>query len=364
MECLEIPQFQYGALSEELHVRSVQQRIPISGSLEVTQRCNLRCVHCYVPLARRTGPRQHELSLVEIQHLLDEIAEAGCLWLLLTGGEPFQRKDFLEIYAYARQKGFITTLFTNGTLLTPAIADYLADWRPFSIEISLYGATQATYESVTGVPGSFARCRRGIDLLLERGLPLNLKSVLLTLNAQELEEMQRLAASLGVEYRFDPVINAGLDGCLAPTQYRLTPEEIITIEQHDPERVKLWPLEFEKVRARPDPGQSMYSCSAGLNSFHIDSYGRLSICLTARTPSYDLRQGSFQEGWHSFVPTIRALEYRSEYACLGCELRVGCAQCPAVGLNEYGDPHAISPFFCQLAHLRAGAFDPYYTSHS
>ena len=101
--------------------------------------------------------------------------DEGCLWFLLTGGEPLVRRDFLEIYQYIKRKGLLATVFTNGTLLTPKIADVLAEWRPFAIEITLYGRTQETYERVTGIPGSHARCMRGIELIMERGLPLNLK---------------------------------------------------------------------------------------------------------------------------------------------------------------------------------------------
>src|ERR1035437_1714272 len=95
-----------------------------------------------------------ELTYEEHCRILDEVAEAGCLWLLFTGGEIFARKDFLEIYTYAKKQGFLITLFTNGNLITPQIADYLVEWRPFSIEITLYGATRETYEALTGVRGS------------------------------------------------------------------------------------------------------------------------------------------------------------------------------------------------------------------
>ena len=224
MECPSITHLGYGAFSENLHAKSSRERIPLNGSFEVTMRCNVRCQHCYLPLAQRAGSRQDELSFTEIERILGELADAGCLWLLLTGGEPFIRKDFIEIYDSAKRKGFITSIFTNGTLLTEKIADHLAEWRPFAIEISLYGATQETYERVTGVPGSYARCMRGIELLLDRRLPLQLKSVLITLNQHELAQMKDFSENLGLEFRFDPVINAGIDGILTPPNFawRLT----------------------------------------------------------------------------------------------------------------------------------------------
>jgi len=357
MNCHSIINFGYEAFSESLHVRGSQQRIPLNGSFEVTMRCNLRCEHCYLPVAQRLGSRDSELTLPEIERILSEIADAGCLWLLLTGGEPFLRRDFPKIYDYAKHKGLIISIFTNGTLLTEQIADHLAEWRPFGIEISLYGATQATYERVTGIPGSYARCMRGIELLLDRKLPLQLKSVLITLNQHELAQMKQFSESLGLEFRFDPVINAGIDGSLYPTQYRLAPEQIVSIEADDPDRAKSWPVVFEEFKDSVINTNQMYTCGAGRCAFHIDAYGKLCMCLTARTPYFDLRQGKFQEGWDRFMKDTLALEHSQEFACSGCELRPICAQCPALGITELGDPEAQVPFFCQLAHLRHEVFD-------
>lgn len=357
MDCPSLTNLGYGAFSEDLHAKAGQQRVPLNGSFEVTLRCNVRCQHCYIPFDERAGSSQDELSLVEIERIFSEMADAGCLWLLLTGGEPFLRKDFLKIYDSAKRKGFILSVFTNGTLLTEKIADHLAEWRPFAIEISLYGATQATYERVTGVPGSYARCMQGIELLLERKLPLQLKSVLITLNQHELEQMKRFSESLGLEFRFDPVINAGIDGSQYPTQFRLDPQEIIRTEVQDPLRAEKWPRVLEEFSQSEINSTQMYTCGAGRSGFHIDPTGKLCLCLTARTPNYDLRHGSFKEGWERFMTSMLALEYSRSFSCTGCNLRPVCAQCPAMGLTEFGDPEGVVPFICQLAHLRHAAFD-------
>lgn len=358
MECSAVVPLGYDAFSLALHGKFRQQRIPLNGSLEITMRCNLRCEHCYLPFSTRRDPAPGELTRAEIQGLFAEMAEMGCLWLLLTGGEPMLRRDFLDIYDDAKRQGFIITLFTNGTLITQRVAEHLAEWRPFAIEISLYGATQETYERVTGIPGSYARCRRGIDLLLEHGLPLALKSVLLTLNQHELGQMQRLAQELGVDYRFDPVINAGVDGSQHPTQYRLSPEQIVTIEANDPGRSARWPQQFDEVRGKEISSRLMYNCGAGRQSFHIDASGRLCLCISARVPSYDLRQGSFRQGWEEFLPKLRQQEYSQSFECFGCPLRSVCPQCPAMSFSEFGDFESRVPFLCQLSHLRKQVFDP------
>jgi MoaA/NifB/PqqE/SkfB family radical SAM enzyme len=170
----------YGAFSESLHNRVKSKQLPLNVTIEVTRRCPLVCAHCYnnLPMGDRTA-QLGELTYAEHCRVLDELAEAGCLFLLYTGGEILARKDFLDIYTYARRLGFFITLYTNGNLITPKVADYLTTWRPFGLEITLYGRTRETYERLTGVPGSFDRCMEGIRLCLDRGLPLKLKTVAL-----------------------------------------------------------------------------------------------------------------------------------------------------------------------------------------
>ena len=173
----------YGEFSLGLHQRLVQRRVPLDGTIELTYRCPLQCSFCYsrVPTNDATA-RPQELSFEEHRRILDEIAGAGCLWLLYTGGEVFAREDFLDIYTYSKKKGLLVTIFTNGTLITPQTADRLAKWVPFSIEVTIYGITRKTYERITGVPGSFESCLRGIQLLKERNLPLKIKTMAVSAN--------------------------------------------------------------------------------------------------------------------------------------------------------------------------------------
>ncbi len=157
------------------------RRVPIQGTMDLTWRCNLACPHCYnrLPSDDRDAMRT-ELTYEEHCRIMDELSDAGCLWLLFTGGECLLREDFRSIYLYAKQKGFLITIFTNGTLITPELADFLKDWPPLDIEITLYGRTRETYEKVTATPGSYDRCMAAIRLLMERNLPLSLKTLLLT----------------------------------------------------------------------------------------------------------------------------------------------------------------------------------------
>jgi len=350
----------YSDFSLNFQRRVSGERIPSSGTIEVTRRCPLSCVHCYnnLSIGDQEG-RNKELTYEEHCKILDEITDAGCLWLLFTGGEIFVRKDFLDIYTYAKRKGLLITLFTNGVLITPEIADYLVEWRPFAIEISLYGRTRETYECVTGVPGSYDRCTKGIHLLIKRGLPLKLKTMAITTNKHELWEMKRLAEEeLGLEFKFDPMINPCIDCSQKPLSVRLTPQEVIELDLKDPKRVTEWKRFTEKFNGpvyTPGHSDGLYHCSAGFNTFAIDPRGMLNACILSNEDSYDLRKGSFKEGWDNGIFHLRHKKISRETKCTHCEIKAMCGMCPANAELESKDPEEPVDFLCQVAHLRAKA---------
>src|SRR3954453_10898718 len=253
--------------------------------------------------------RARELSLDDYKRLLDELADLGCLWLLFTGGEIFARRDFLDIYAYAKRKGFLITVFTNGTMITEKIADFLADLRPFTIEITLYGGTKETYEKLTGIPGSYDRCLRGIDLLLERNLPLKLKTVALSITKHEIPAMKQMAADRGVEFKFDAMINPRIDCSSSPLAVRLTPSEIVSFDLEDVQRASEWKRlakDFGAPVYVPGEVRQVYDCGGGLSGFAVDPYGDLSICVLSHKDTYNVRDGNFREGWQDYLRGVRA----------------------------------------------------------
>lgn len=356
MDCPRIPEMSYREFSARLHEQVMASRIPLSPTVEITERCNLRCAHCYInrPAADRKV-RKRELSFSGWARIIDELTAEGSLWLLLTGGEPLLHPDFRDIYTHAKKRGMIITLFTNGTLISPEMADFLEDLPPFSVEITVYGRTQGTYEAVTGVPGSYEKCLRGIDLLLDRKVRLELKTVAMTLNAHELGDLKAWAKNLGSTFRFDPVLSSRLDGGRAPVAVRLPLEEVVKLDLQDEERMRNWRRYLDKFLSQPRSDR-LYYCGAGVNSCHVDSYGQLFICIMSRAVGYDLTAGSFREGWVDFLPKLRRLKIREDYPCNRCNLNILCEQCPGWALVESGDPETPVDYLCRLAHLRAQAF--------
>jgi radical SAM protein with 4Fe4S-binding SPASM domain len=351
----------YGELTGLVHQHFLGKRAPLEVSIEVTRRCPLDCLHCYnnLPMSDHAA-RAAELTFQEHVRLLDELVDAGCLWLLYSGGEIFARKDFLEIYTEAKKRGFLITLFTNGTMINERIADYLAEYRPFAIEITLYGATRETYEALTQIPGSYDRCMRGIRLLLERGLPLKLKTVPTTINQHETFEMKRLAEEeFGVEFKFDSLINPRIDCSQSPLAVRISPEKVVELDFSEPKRKEDYRRMADEELSMPisveHTERQKYTCGGGVAGCAIDPNGTMSICVISHQQGYNIREGSFREGWEGPLRQIRNQPRTRPTICDRCQIQSLCSMCPANGELENGDQESPVDFLCQVAHLRAYA---------
>jgi len=348
VECAHIPWPSNEEFLRGLSRRAAAERVPLAGSLALTHRCNLRCVHCY--LSGAPAPRA-ELTAEQWRHVLDEVTEAGCLSLLITGGEPLLRSDFRVIYRHARSNGLLVTVFSNGTLISDEVIDLFREYPPRAVELSLYGVTAGTYERITGVPGSYGRCRAGIERLLDAGINVRLKTILMTLNAHEFSAIEQLAFDWGVRFRFDAAIFPRLNGDRAPLALRVAPEEAVARELADPSRLLAWRQYYDE-RADLPVSKWLYNCGAGRTGFHVDPYGYLQPCLMAYGYRYGLLGGSFDAGWRQEMPAVRERRAGEGDACSRCEMRVLCGYCPAFSALDSGAEDIRSDYLCALGHLR------------
>ena len=344
-----------------------RKRALISFDIEVTARCNNNCRHCYINLpAADKVAREKELSLEDISEIADEAVSLGALWCLITGGEPLLRKDFFDIYLCLKRKGLLVSVFTNATLITEEHIRLFKKYPPRDIEVSVYGVTKETYERVTRRSGSFSTFIQGLNLLLESGVKVRLKAMALRSNVNELPEIARFCRENTKDYfRFDPFLHLRFDQNRIRNEEikseRLSPEEIVAIEQSDPERFEslkkgcddLIVPEFSHITCN-----HLFRCGAGNGSFTLSYDGFFRLCSSLWHPDciYDLRKGSLSDAWYNFVPQVRDIRSdKKEFLekCQICPLINLCMWCPAHAYLETGKMDAHVEYFCKIAHARS-----------
>lgn len=313
---------------------------PLTCLWEVTYDCDLECRHCYVEREGRAP-----LSLDECTRVLDDLAGEGVLFLSFTGGEPFTRPDFLDILRAAREREFAFRVLTNGTLLSEAEADALADLAPTSVDFSLYGA-ESTHDRVTRVAGSYVKTRAAIGMMLARGTPVRIKTPLMRANLAELRGVKDLAASLAAGFVFDATIVCRPSGDRTPLAEQVNEADLLALMR-------------ELYDGRPVPrggnlGGNEPFCSAARSTMRITPSGGLTPCVAIPTSAGSLAERPFAELWRApGLERIRAMRLRDLPDCRGCDLVDWCTRCPGQALVEDGDIAGRSSAACRLARIFA-----------
>jgi radical SAM protein with 4Fe4S-binding SPASM domain len=340
----------YGVLTQEILSEASSLREPASGVFELTGRCNLACRMCYIrkPLDEHRA-RSEEISAEEWVNVAREAVDQGMLFLLLTGGEALIRPDFFEIYEPLRSMGIIIALYTNGTLVTEDVARDLSRMPPNSVGVSLYGASETTYEAVTGVQGSFKQCVAGIERLLARGIALHVRSTVCTLNVHELEDMRALASAWGVPFALDPFLSKRRDQARsAVPRIRLSAGTCLDLENKDPIAVGDWCAIQGSTRDEDEGGA--YYCSAGKNTFVIGPSGDMNVCIDLPFPGAKPLDIGFSEAWHQVQQFVASTPAASN--CRRCNVKGYCGRCPGWSYTETGTLTEPVQFLCDIAQER------------
>lgn len=346
-------------LWRDLFQMAERESIPIGVHFDLTYRCNLRCVHCYLPEGSRhiTANREEELTTQEVYGILDQLAESGTLFATFSGGEIFVRRDILDIIEYARKKKFHVSLKTTGTIgFDERTADRLADAGMRGIEISVYSAEPEVHDSITGVPGSLNRTIRTIELLNEREIKIKLNCPLMKNNIGTLRSVPELAESYGIPWAFDPSITVGKYGDRRPAHLRMSDEELAeycTFEMEVPgsrntgeaEEIKL-PLSDEQLSEGP--------CGGARFSSYISPYGDVQPCIEINMICGNLREQSFMEIWENSeeMLMVRAIMRKDQKKCPDCPEPDLCFRCMGQSYIESGDLLAPAEEFCRIAKMR------------
>lgn len=325
-----------------------------SLSVELTRDCNFQCRHCFC-----TNLQVHarELSFDDWVRIFEQYAEENGLFLAITGGEPLLRKDFVEIWEYLKKRGFVITLFSNASLIDEKFADFFHRWSPREISVTLYGASEQTYEKVTGCRNMFNRVMNALELLRKRGVPLEVKGVFSRLNIDDFQEVRRIALEYCDLFRWD----VGLLGAYSasgnlPREIRLSPEEYAEIEAGEPVRFSQTKKSFQQwIPPEQAPKRKgAFSCNVRSGrSIHIDSGGKMHPCVPFEHAGYDLTRGTLREGWNMAIPGFIESYPCKPGPCQTCAVAELCGPCAAFALLEGCSLTGPVRYKCDLVIARA-----------
>lgn len=342
-------------------------RIPYSGSLELTHRCNLACRHCY-----QFPARGGELDTSDWKAILRQLADCGCLFLSFTGGEPLLREDFYELVSEAAELRFAVTIQTNATLLTGKHVRFLADIPNLRADVSLYGDNPATHDAFTGVEGSFAATRRAVEMLLEGGIPVLLKVTVGSFNHKETEGIAALANAMGVKAVFSALIFPRNDRDTAPTALRLDDarlEDFFRFETGymldqlgemlgvEGETLTYEDLVRHLSRCAVGPGEASGEkrrhCGGGSTVFAVNPYGDVYPCVAFPLVVGNLREEDFSSLWKNSpqLKRLRENEGLIPSECRECSLLDSCAICMALSYLEGGEGLCYSGERCRQTRI-------------
>jgi radical SAM protein with 4Fe4S-binding SPASM domain len=333
----------------EVAAKALNLGVPISAQIDLTYRCNERCVHCYL------DHNDHgEMTTAEIKDLLDQMADAGVFYLNLSGGEILMRRDFFEILEHARLRTFCVKLKTNGVLIRKKEAQRLRALGVESIQISVYSHRPEVHDAITKMPGSFRQSIEAARLLRAEGLNVIFANVLMTENAADYQGVRALAAEVGARPTLDPTVTPMMDGNRSVLQLNVDRKKLQEVFR-DAALVG----DVEEFCAPPasvdEAALDMLPCSAGHTACYVSPYGDVYPCVQFPLACGNVRREKFADIWRDSpqLHEVRSITLRDMRSCSQCAHGGTCTRCPGLAYLE-GDMRGPSIQDCEKSYARTG----------
>jgi AdoMet-dependent heme synthase len=334
---------------EEITAKALRLNVPLAVQLDITYRCNERCVHCYL------DHHDHgEMTTAEILRLIDEMADAGVLTLTLSGGEIFLRKDFFEIVEHARRLTFCVKLKTNALLIGEREAARLRDLAVQEIQVSIYSHRADVHDAITLVPGSLERSLSAIRFLKAHDLKVVMANVLMRQNMADYTAVQELAEEIGVEFTLDPTITPMMDGNRSILSLGADADGLRDVFRDstvvgDVDEFCAIPSDTGEVNLDSRP------CSAGHTTCYVSPYGDVFPCVQFPLPTGNVRRERFVDIWRhsSQMNEVRSIRLKDLPTCSSCSHAGSCTRCPGLAYME-GNMRGPSSQDCQKSFARTG----------
>ncbi len=329
-------------------------RQPVAGTFELTARCNLSCKMCYIHNADCDGAlRARELTARQWLDIADQAAAAGTLVLLLTGGEPMLRTDFSEIYRGCAERGFLITVNTNGTCITPELTELFRRHPPLRLNVSLYGMSAQTYEALCGNGEMFARVTENLRKLRSMGVSVQINFTATPLNCADIAAVKQFADEIGATLQFT---------AYSFPEVRTAERRKETFERFTPTQCAAASVEYMRLThegeslsrfcADPPPGgedckslSDKVRCRAARGSYWITHRGEMLPCGMLPSVSHSVCEKGFLGAWDALVSDFSRVKMPSD--CVSCENYARCEVCPAICYAENGAFDAVPTYICQ-----------------
>lgn len=332
--------------------RMARFRQPLVGVVEITPYCNFACPHCYVKGFKDVDV----LTVDDYKKIAAIFKDKGILNITITGGEPFSRPDFKDIYMAFKNEGFLIDIFTNASLIDEEMAKFLSKYPPRSLDITLYGVSDKEYQQFTGVKDAFSKVINSLDLLTKYGVFFTTKMILNINNYTRLDEYNKLAVSFNSPFRYNVVIGKGNSTLKSGEEITLSPEKIIEIESQDPLRKEIFKTLAKKCNNLPfdcqsDKNWSQYPCLAGIDKVFIGYDGKMSPCMTLREKGLNIFTYGYDKVW-SYWGEKRKEKLPDDFKCIDCKYFPICTPCTEEFEQINGDKTKPIESRCELAKLR------------
>lgn len=311
-------------------------------------------------LLLQNGGYKDYLSTDDIKVILDKLAKKGVLFLYLTGGEVLSRPDFAEIWLYAKRLGFVLEILTNGSLITEELLDLFDEYPPATLSISVYGASEESYQAVTRTKGQYAKVINNIKKLCEHNLHFDIKFIGMRENFADFYKVKNFAENLGATFSHSFELFPAFGDSNDNLTHMLSVDEILNFEQDYEETKNTWEANsgeanfFESMKERGE-FIPLFACESGTTTCIVDAEGYLLPCNKLRIKKFNLLRDDFDKAWASYAE-IKKIPAPSDYKCLTCKNISVCNPCPAQNYLATGKYEVPSSTECLLAEKRNTIF--------
>jgi radical SAM protein with 4Fe4S-binding SPASM domain len=333
----------------EMAAKALKLNIPLSVQLDLTYRCNERCIHCYLD-----HDDHGEMTTAEIKDLLDQMVDAGVFYLTISGGEIMMRRDFFEILEHARARTFCINLKTNGVLIRKKEAARLRELGVERVQISIYSHRAEVHDAITKMPGSFRQSIEAVRFLRAQGLRVTMANVLMVQNSLDYQSVKALAAELDAKFMIDPTITPMMDGDRSILNLNVDQATLQGVFR-DGALVG----NVEEFCAPPgsvdEEALNMLPCSAGHTACYVSPYGDVYPCVQFPLPCGNVRRAKFVDIWRDSpqLKEVRSITLRDMPSCSQCTHGATCTRCPGLAYLE-GNMRGPSSQDCEKSYARTG----------